>query len=245
MRDYDKELQNTEDHNYNYNFDLDVIHPYIIKSISPFFREGNLLELGSSMGYFTNRLLEFPHTITCVEASPEAIHIAKESLKDKVIFINERFESFQPVIKYKNIILTHVLEHIDDQISLLNKINTEWLHEEGFLFIVCPNANAPSRQIAVKMGLINYNSAVTESERLHGHNVTYTFDTLERDVKKSGLQIVHKSGIFFKAFANFQWDKLLKTDIINQGYLDGCYDLGLQYPELCSSILIICKRGLA
>jgi hypothetical protein len=65
---------------------------------------------------------------------------------------------------------------------------------------------------------------------------------LERDVTLSKLQVEHRSGIFFKALANFQWDQLLRTDIINKEYLDGCYKLGQQYPDLCSSIMLICKK---
>ena len=52
-----------------------------------------------------------------------------------------------------------------------------------------------------------------------------------------------RSGTFFKALANFQWDKLLKTDIISQEYLEGCYKLGQQYPDLCSSIFLMCEKG--
>lgn len=46
--------------------------------------------------------------------------------------------------------------------------------------------------------------AVTEAERLHGHRRTYALDTLERDAVAAGLRVVHRSGIFFKALANFQ-----------------------------------------
>jgi hypothetical protein len=52
-----------------------------------------------------------------------------------------------------------------------------------------------------------------------------------------------RSGIFFKALANFQWDKLLKTAIISKEYLEGCYKLGQQYPDLCSSIFLMCEKG--
>ena len=93
------------------------------------------------------------------------------------------------------------------------------------------------------MGLISHSSALTPSERAHGHHSTYTLDTLERDATAAGLRVVYKSGIFFKALANFQWDRLLKTDIISSEYLDGCYKLGQQYPELCSSIFLLCKKG--
>jgi hypothetical protein len=93
------------------------------------------------------------------------------------------------------------------------------------------------------MGLISHNSAVTEAEEKHGHRITYTLDTLERDIKLSGLDVVYRTGIFFKALANFQWDRLLGTDIISKEYLEGCYQLGQQYPDLCSSIFFLCKKG--
>ena len=134
------------------------------------------------------------------------------------------------------------MEHIDDRVGLLKKIKEEWLSEKGVLFVACPNANAPSRQIAVKMGLIESNESVTAAEREHGHRVTYSMNSLESDIKKAGFDIIHKSGIFFKALANFQWDRLLDTDIITKEYLDGCYSLGQQYPELCSSIYCVCRK---
>ena len=92
------------------------------------------------------------------------------------------------------------------------------------------------------MGLISHNSAITPAEVEHGHRITYTLDTLERDAKAGDLNVIHRSGIFFKALANFQWDKLLDTDIISKEYLDGCYELGHQYPDLCSSIFLVCKK---
>jgi 2-polyprenyl-3-methyl-5-hydroxy-6-metoxy-1,4-benzoquinol methylase len=200
------------------------------------------LELGSSKGDFTSRLLPYFPDITCVEASEEAIEICKQKLPSDIQYVHSMFETAKLPKKYDNIILTHVLEHIDDPVQLLKKIKNEWLSENGKLFIVCPNANAPSRQIAVKMGLISHNSAITPAEKEHGHTITYSLDTLERDVTLSDLKVEHRSGIFFKALANFQWDQLLGTDVISKEYLDGCYKLGQQYPDLCSSIMLICKK---
>ena len=241
-RNYDKEFRDTSDHKYAYSFDFDVMHPYMIKSFEPFFKGNDVLELGSFKGDFTARLFPYFSDITCVEASEEAINEAKIRFGNKVNFYRSLFEDLILPKKYNNIILTHVLEHIDNPVELLKKIKDEWLTEDGKLFIVCPNANAPSRQIAVKMGLITHNSAITPSEKEHGHRITYTLDTLERDAKDGGLKVLYRSGIFFKALANFQWDALLKTDIISKEYLDGCFDLGQQYPDLCSSIMLICKK---
>jgi hypothetical protein len=93
------------------------------------------------------------------------------------------------------------------------------------------------------MDLISHNSAVTSAEKKHGHKITYSLDTLERDTRAGGLNVVHRSGIFFKALANYQWDRLLQTDIISKEYLEGCYQLGQQYPDLCSSIFLLCEKG--
>lgn len=242
-RDYDQEGKDAPGHKYAYNFDFDVMHPYMLKSFMPFFKKGNLLELGSFKGDFTRRLLPHFDDVTCVEASLEALTSAKNELGDKVKFVHALFETIVLPGKYDHIVLTHVLEHLDDPVFVLKRINDEWLSDQGRFFLVCPNANAPSRQIAVKMGLIKHNSAVTPAEAAHGHKITYSLDTLERDATAAGLRVVHRSGIFFKALANFQWDRLLNTDIISPEYLDGCYQLGQQYPDLCSSIFLMCEKG--
>ena len=242
-RDYNVEIRDTNDHKYAYGFDVDVMHPYMIRSFEPFFNKGSLLELGSFKGDFTRRLLAFFDDVTCVEASDVAIEDARKKLGDKANFVNSLFEKATLPKRYDNIVLTHVLEHLDDPVLVLKRINGEWLAEGGRFFLVCPNANAPSRQIAVKMGLISHNAAITPAEAEHGHRITYSLDTLERDAKVAGLKVVHRSGIFFKALANFQWDRLLETDIISKDFLEGCYRLGQHYPDLCSSIFLLCEQG--
>ncbi|MBK6594431.1 MAG: class I SAM-dependent methyltransferase [Burkholderiales bacterium] len=245
-RNFNEELddsKNAENEKYAYSFDYDVMHPYMIRSFEPFFNRGSLLELGSYKGDFTTRLLPYFEDITCVEASDVVMVQAQAKLGAKVTFINSLFEQATLPKRYSNIVLTHVLEHLDDPVLVLKRINGEWLADGGRLFLVCPNANAPSRQIAVKMGLISHNAAVTPAEAEHGHRCTYSLDTLQRDAVAAGLKVVYRSGIFFKALANFQWDRLLQTDIISKEYLEGCYQLGQQYPDLCSSIFLMCERG--
>ena len=243
VRDYNNELTDAAGSRYAYSFDLDVMHPYMVLSFEPFFRRGNLLELGSSRGDFTGRLLQHFEDVTCVEASDVALEQARAKLGARVQYVNAVFEHVALPRCYDNIVMTHVLEHPDDPVGVLRRVNDEWLAEGGRLFLVCPNANAPSRQIAVKMGLISHNAAVTTAEAEHGHRCTYTLDTLERDAVAAGLKVVHRSGIFFKALANFQWDRLLQTDIVSQEYLEGCYQLGQQYPDLCASIFLLCEQG--
>lgn len=242
-RNYNLEAKDTASHKYAYNFDFDVMHKYMVKSFEPFFVKGNALELGSFKGDFTKRLLPYFEQLTCVEASDEAINSARKEFGNRVTLIEALFEEVELPEQYDNIVLTHVLEHLDDPVGILRRVNDEWLSDRGRFFLVCPNANAPSRQIAVKMGLITHNSAITPAEKEHGHRITYSLDTLERDARLAGLNVVHRSGIFFKALANFQWDRLLQTDIISKEYLEGCFQLGHIYPDLCSSIFLMCEKG--
>jgi SAM-dependent methyltransferase len=245
-RDYNAEFDSSADpahERYVYGFDLDVMHPYMIRSFEPFFRPGNLLELGSFKGDLTRRFLPYFHDVTCIEASDVALAEAKSKLGEQVKFIHSRFETAKLARRFDNVVLTHVLEHLDDPVRVLRRINDEWLADHGRLFLVCPNANAPSRQIAVKMGLITHNAAVTPAEAEHGHRCTYSLDTLERQAVQAGLKVVFRTGIFFKALANFQWDRLLQTDIVSPEYLEGCYQLGQVYPDLCASIFLLCERG--
>lgn len=242
-RNYTQETRDNAERKYGYSFDYDVLHHYMIKAFEPLVRPGNALELGSFEGRFTERLLGLFQHITCVEASGEAAEKARVALGERITAHEGLFESIQLGEKFDNIFLTHVLEHVDDAVGVLRRINDEWLSDTGRLFLVCPNANAPSRQIAVKMGLISHNAAITPGEAQHGHHRTYSFDTLERDAVAGGLHVVQRSGIFFKALANFQWDKILNTDVISKEYLDGCYALGQIYPDLCSSIFLLCEKG--
>lgn len=243
QRDYDSEAIDNAGRRYAYDFDTHIMHGYFLRSFEPFLRPGSVLELGSFRGDFTRRLLDRFGDVTCVEASGAALEEARSRFASRVVFFHTTFEEAELPRRYDNIVVTHVLEHLDDPVAVLRRVNSEWLAPGGRLFLVCPNANAPSRQIAVKMGLISHNSAVTPSELEHGHRRTYSLDTLERDATTAGLRVLHRSGIFFKALANFQLDQVIHAGIVTQAYLDGCYALGQQYPDMCASILIICEPG--
>ncbi len=106
----------------------------MLRSFRPFLRPGNCLELGSFKGDFTRRLLAHFDDITCVEASDQAIEAARKQVGGKVKFVNARFETAQLPVTYDNIVLTHVLEHLDDPVAVLGRINREWLAPSGAAF---------------------------------------------------------------------------------------------------------------
>lgn len=241
MRNYDKEAKDNKFRKYAYDFD-NIVRRYMIKTFAPFFTNGKALELGCYEGDTTKLYVEHFKDLTVLEIAESLIKVAKKKVPPRVKFVHGAIETVDLKPVYDSIFLVHTLEHLDDAVGALKRIS-KWLSPNGRLFVVVPNADAASRQIAVKMGLIETNNAITEGERIHGHRATYSLDTLEDVVRKAGLQVESRGGIFFKALANFQFDLAIKQKIVDDKYLDGCYALGMQYPELTASIYMVCRKG--
>ncbi len=239
-RDYNAEYKDGA-RKYAYRFDT-LLRRYIMRALDPFLPAGKALEMGCYTGDMTELIAARYSDVTVIEASEELVAAAGARLGTRARFVHGTFETVDMADRYDAIFLVHTLEHLDDPVAVLRRVN-DWLADGGRLFAVVPNANAASRQIAVHMGLIPFNDAVTEDERVHGHRKTYRLDTLARDALDAGLRIVQSGGVFFKPLANYQFDKLLDGDVISDAYLEGCYRLGMQYPDLCASIWLVCERG--
>jgi len=240
VRDFNVEYQDGA-RKYAYDFD-GVIRRYMMKTLAPHFRPGRALELGCYTGEVTELIAAEYSDLTVVEASGDLAAAASRRLGGRATFITATIETARLDGCYDAIFLVHTLEHVDDAVAVLKRIRG-WLTDTGRLFVAVPNAHAPSRQIAVHMGLVAYPEAVTDAEREHGHQRTYTLESLERDAVAAGLSVVERGGVFFKALANYQFDRLMGGDVISPAYLDGCYELGKQYPDLCASIYLVCGRG--
>lgn len=241
MRDYNSEAKSLPDKKYDYNFDF-IVREYMMRSFKPFFKKGAALELGCHEGDSTRLFSGYFDDMTVIEASSDSIAIAQNQVPESVTFIHSTFENVVLDRKYDSIFLINTLEHIDDSIDTLKRIKS-WLSPTGQFFVMVPNADAPSRQIAVHMGLLPTNNSVSPREWEHGHRRTYSFDTLESDLRTAGLKATHRGGLMFKALANFQLDKALEAGIIDENYIEGIYNLGMVYPNLCSSIYMICEHG--
>lgn len=241
MRNLNDEFRDNVHRKYAYTFDYQM-HGYMLRTFGPNLPKGRALELGCFEGEFTKRLAGIYEEVTVVEGASDLVAAARKRVGGKVKFVHDRFENFKPSVLYDAIFLLHTLEHIERPVDLLQRIRT-WLSKNGRLFLAVPNAYAASRQIAVAMGLIVRPIAVTEGEALHGHQRTYSLDTLKHDVMAAGLTVIDTGGILFKPLANFQIDQALEAGIITNGYLDGCFEFGKKYPDLCASVYAVCEGG--
>lgn len=237
------ELADNAERKYEYSFD-DTLRRYLLRTFLTFGASGKALELGCYLGGFTSHLIPHFPDLTIVDGATSALETARRRHGETLQYREGMLETIElPEKTFEAVFLVHVLEHVDDPVRVLTRIST-WLTPTGKLYLAVPNALAASRQLATRMGIIDHNTSVTPGERAQGHRRTYTMDRLQRDAKNANLTIEASGGVFFKPLANFQFDKLLNTDIINSDYLEACYSLGMDYPELTASIYAICKRTL-
>ncbi|MEI7715376.1 MAG: class I SAM-dependent methyltransferase [Mycobacterium sp.] len=239
-RDYDLEFRDNRERRYSYDFD-GVVRAHLLRRLDPRFKtDGSTLELGAYKGDMTQQLLEYFDHLDVIEASPILADEVRARFGDRAHVTTGLFEDVTPPKRYNNIFLVHTLEHLDDPASVLARIGT-WLEHDGLLFVAVPNANALSRQIAVHMGLIAHNSAVTPGEFEHGHRRTYSLDTLLADIRSAGLGVVDFGGVIVKPLANFQFDRALEEGIVSREYVEGCDSLAMVYPDLASTVFAVCS----
>lgn len=223
----------------HHSFDL-AMHGYMLKTFRPHFNDAvSALELGCFEGHFTRLLRdEFPD-LTVVDASEQCVAKAK-ALGQQIECVLGRFEDVQLERRYEAIFLTHVLEHLDDPVLVLKRCR-EWLLPMGRVFIAVPNGLSISRRIAVKLGLLPSPLHVMEHEAAHGHKRTYWSGSLHADIESSGLKAVASGGIMFKPMGNAQIDRAMAEGIIDEKYLDACYEIGEETGFGCASLYAVCE----
>ena len=241
-RNHDLEFSDNQDRSYSYDFDR-IVREHLLKRLAPAMSlDGPTLELGAYKGDMTEQLLGYFNHIDVIEASGILAEEVRRRFPAKVHVTTGLFEEVTPEALYQNIFLVHTLEHLDDPGMVLRRISS-WLTEDGSLFVAVPNANALSRQIAVHMGLISHNSAVTQGEFEHGHRRTYSMDTLLAEVRSAGLHVSDFGGVIVKPLANYQFDRALNEGIVSREFVSACDNLAILMPDLSSSVFVTCKRA--
>ena len=180
--------------------------------------------------------------LTVVEPLAEFIAHAARRVRAGVAFEQAFAEGFRTDRRFDTIMLTHVLEHVPDPVAMLRSL-AGLLTDTGSLYVVVPNAQAPSRRIAAKMGLVASLEGLSAADRAAGHRRVYTLETLSKDADLAGVTARHTGGIFYKPLANFQMDALIGGPLIGSAFMEACYELGREDPSSCASIYIIVGRS--
>lgn len=222
-------------HNYSALGDrMDAATTYCGEIFRRYMRQGSVLELGPAQGVMTRLLYPYYNDYTVVDGSRLWIQELKEKYPD-INCNNCYFEEFQPTRKYDNIVLGHVLEHVEDPVKILQLCKT-WLNSEGVLLSAVPNSHSLHRQAAVKMGLLQSEDQLNDTDRSLGHKRVYNLNMLCDHFEKAGLFVLKTGGYWLKPISNAQINETW-----NENMIDAFLQLGESYPDISAEIYIIAK----
>ena len=132
-----------------------------------------------------------------VDASRTLLDSLKSKYEGKVNTYDSLFEEFTPPCKYDSVVASHILEHVDEPVTVLRQAAT-WIKPDGRIFIIVPNAGSLHRRVGVLMGVQKFLEELSPNDLKLGHRRVYAVETLEADILASGLQIIRRRGLFIK-----------------------------------------------
>lgn len=219
-----------------------LMRELMIRTFKPYIDGGRGLELGSEIGYMSERIATLVDHLDIVDGSESFLNQVKQRGIPNASYFCSLFEQFQPEPVYDYVFASHILEHLVD-VSVVLEMVRKALKPGGYLFITVPNARALSRQLARHMGLIDDLYALTPNDLRGGHRRVYDRVLLTREIEGSGFEIIAQGGLLFKPFADFQMDQLIDTGLLGSQQCEGLYRLGFDYPDMCADIFAITRVG--
>lgn len=217
-----------------------LMRELMIRTFRPYVKGGVGLELGSEIGFMSERLAKLVDHLDVVDGSQEFLDQVKSRGIKNADYHCSLFEEFKPQKKYDYVFASHILEHLIDVQAVLNVVKSA-LKPTGYFLITVPNARALSRQLARHMGLIKDLYELTPNDLRGGHRRVYDRVLLNRDLEQAGFEIISQGGILFKPLADFQMDKLIDSKILGEPQCEGLYKLGFEYPDMCADVFAIAR----
>jgi 2-polyprenyl-3-methyl-5-hydroxy-6-metoxy-1,4-benzoquinol methylase len=176
-----------------------VLRSHIRDRIMRWVRGPEVLEMGAGELMWTQGIVEsFGHS-SIVDGSGSLLKNARAVYGDKITCYDSLFEEFLPPdgIRFDTVIATHVLEHVNDPVAVLQHAR-KWLAPGGRIIVAVPNATSLHRRLGVKMGLLKTVYDFSERDYLAGHRRVYDLNKLKADATAAGLKILHEQGFVLK-----------------------------------------------
>lgn len=226
-----------------YNYSLEegfnrIITKLTYKTLSRYFYGVSCLEMGCADGVGTQFLIEKFKHVTAVDGSSKMIKKLRKRLvqKKNLEIVLSYFENLSLNKKFDTIMVSHVLEHVDDSIRIL-KVTKKHAHKKTIIIIEVPNAHSLHRQAGVLMGLIKEEHSLNSSDKSVGHKRVFDLDLLTQIIIESGLKIKKTGGFLLKPFSNTQLEKIFDSEKMIKAYSE----LGEKYPGIAAEIYAICS----
>ena len=151
--------------------------------------------------------------------------------------VNSYFEAYEPTPgqKVTCILGNHVLEHLDEPVSVLRKTRS-WLRSDGVAIFTVPSATSLHRRIGVQLGMLKRISDLSEQDLVVGHQRVYSAVQLQADIRAAGYQLVEAGGFNIKLVSQAQmlsWPESLHEAV---------YKVSRECPaDICSNLYVVCR----
>jgi len=204
---------------------------YSFRLMSRFLVGSSILELGPAEGVMTEKLYATQMKLFVVEGSEKFVDSLRVRFP-KATITHSLFEVFTSATKVDNVILGHVLEHVESPSALLNSVKS-WLNPGGRVLCAVPNSRSIHRQIAVMMGLLKSEEDLNDADIHHGHRRVYNPETFRNEFLKAGYRIEFFGGYWLKPLSNSQIEATHTTQMV-----EAFMQLGERYPDIAAEIFV-------
>jgi len=183
-------------------------------------KEIKIADFGSNVGNTLLPLLRLGHKIDAYEPNKKRLDILreranKENLQDRVTLFCSSVENASSDKKYDLIMLIEVLEHTENPMDVLKKINS-FLKDGGMLILTVPNGFCLHELFITRPVIWLRNLFNIKMNKGYYHLHFFSFSRLRRMINKSGFKIdgFRKTSLFpyFPILSSIKF--LQKIDLI-------------------------------
>ena len=195
-------------------------------------RGATILEMGPAEGVMTELLAATGKALTVVEGS-RAFCDSIAARLPAVDVVHSLFEDYAPGTRFDNIVLGHVLEHVEDPAGIVARA-AKWLTPHGRILAAVPNSRSLHRQAAVLMKLLASEDALNEMDVHHGHRRVFNPESFRQCFLGAGLTIDIFGGYWLKPVSNRQIEQTWTPAM-----LEAFMQLGERYPDIAGEIYVV------
>lgn len=195
-------------------------------------RGDSILEMGPAEGVMTELLAATGKAVTVVEGSRAFCESIAQRMPT-VRVVQSLFENFSPSERFDNVVLGHVLEHVEDPRAIVARA-AQWLSPSGRMLAAVPNSRSLHRQAAVLMNLLPRADALNEMDIHHGHRRVFDPESFRQCFVDAGLDIEKFGGYWIKPVSNRQIEQTWTPQMLT-AYMA----LGERYPDIAAEIYVV------
>ena len=193
----------------------------------------NVLEVGCGNGYSTQHMVPIFDDYEVLEPSTKNLMLMKSRPGlQNITSHNVLLEDFSCSRRFDNILFLNVIEHIEDPIDALIRLQN-LLTDEGRIYISAPNCMSLNRRAGYHMGLLKEYSTLAPKDYAVGHRRLYTVDMMHEHCELAGLKVIQMKGVYLKPLAESQMIPL------GEDTIKAFHALGEDIPEYCANLFAI------